>query len=164
MIRWCFDLDNTLVYTNGSDYENSAPIPEAIEKVREYIAKPSEELTFIKELNKENIFAGWISYPEISIIETICNIGINLLAIDMEHTSISLEQAKDVIRTTQGMHVPCLPRPVSHSMDITKPLLDFGSDGMIYPMVENPNQVENIIPSEETEPEKNTGIYLEPIS
>ena len=36
MIRWCFDLDNTLVYTNGSDYENSTPIPEAIEKVREY--------------------------------------------------------------------------------------------------------------------------------
>ena len=36
MTRWCFDLDNTLVYTNGSDYENSTPIPEAIEKVREY--------------------------------------------------------------------------------------------------------------------------------
>ena len=36
MIRWCFDLDNTLVYTNGSDYENSTPIPEAIEKVKEY--------------------------------------------------------------------------------------------------------------------------------
>ena len=36
MIRWCFDLDNTLVYTNGSDYENSTPIPEAIEKVRKY--------------------------------------------------------------------------------------------------------------------------------
>ena len=98
-----------------------------------------------KLLNKENIFAGWISYPEISIIETICNIGINLLAIDMEHTSISLEQAKDVIRTSQSMYVPCLPRPVSHSKDITKPLLDFGSDGMIYPIVENPNQVENII-------------------
>ena len=36
MIRWCFDLDNTLVNTNGSDYENSTPISEAIEKVREY--------------------------------------------------------------------------------------------------------------------------------
>ena len=36
MIRWCFDLDNTLVKTNGSDYENSTPIPEAIEKVKEY--------------------------------------------------------------------------------------------------------------------------------
>ena len=36
MIRWCFDLDNTLVYTNGSDYENSTPILEAIERVRKY--------------------------------------------------------------------------------------------------------------------------------
>ena len=36
MIRWCFDLDNTLVYTNGSDYENSTPIPAAIDKIREY--------------------------------------------------------------------------------------------------------------------------------
>ena len=36
MIRWCFDLDNTLVSTNGSDYKNSTPIPEAIERVREY--------------------------------------------------------------------------------------------------------------------------------
>ena len=36
MIRWCFDLDNTLVNTKGSDYENSTPIPEAIAKVRAY--------------------------------------------------------------------------------------------------------------------------------
>ena len=36
MTRWCFDLDNTLVYTNGSDYKNSTPIPAAIDKVREY--------------------------------------------------------------------------------------------------------------------------------
>ena len=37
--RWCFDLDNTLVNTEGSDYENSTPIPEAIEKVRKYHAR-----------------------------------------------------------------------------------------------------------------------------
>ena len=36
MMRWCFDLDNTLVNTRGSDYENSTPIPEAIAKVRGY--------------------------------------------------------------------------------------------------------------------------------
>ena len=35
-MRWCFDLDNTLVNTKGSDYENSTPIPEAIAKIREY--------------------------------------------------------------------------------------------------------------------------------
>ena len=35
-MRWVFDLDNTLVNTKGSDYENSTPIPEAIAKVRKY--------------------------------------------------------------------------------------------------------------------------------
>ena len=35
-MRFCLDLDNTLVNTKGSDYENSTPIPEAIAKVREY--------------------------------------------------------------------------------------------------------------------------------
>jgi len=34
--RWCFDLDNTLVNTTGSDYEGSTPIPEAIKKVQQY--------------------------------------------------------------------------------------------------------------------------------
>jgi len=36
MIRWCLDLDNTLVKTEGSDYENSTPIPKAVAKVQEY--------------------------------------------------------------------------------------------------------------------------------
>ena len=34
--RWCFDLDNTLVNTEGSDYKNSTPITRAIAKVQEY--------------------------------------------------------------------------------------------------------------------------------
>lgn len=36
MIRFLLDLDNTLVKTNGSDYKNSTPIPEAVDKVRAY--------------------------------------------------------------------------------------------------------------------------------
>ena len=36
MIRFLFDLDNTLVKTNGSDYKNSTPIPEAVDKIRTY--------------------------------------------------------------------------------------------------------------------------------
>ena len=36
MTRWLFDLDNTLVKTNGSNYKDSTPIPKAIAKVRAY--------------------------------------------------------------------------------------------------------------------------------
>ena len=34
MTRWLFDLDNTLVKTDGSNYKDSTPIPKAIAKVR----------------------------------------------------------------------------------------------------------------------------------
>ena len=37
--RWCFDLDNTLVKTEGSNYTESVPIPEAVAKVQEYKAR-----------------------------------------------------------------------------------------------------------------------------
>jgi len=36
MTRWLFDLDNTLVKTDGSNYKDSTPIPKAIAKVRAY--------------------------------------------------------------------------------------------------------------------------------
>ena len=36
MTRWCFDLDNTLVKTEGSNYKESVPIDAAVKKVREY--------------------------------------------------------------------------------------------------------------------------------
>ena len=36
MIRWCLDLDNTLVRTEGTDYKNATPIPEAVAKVQGY--------------------------------------------------------------------------------------------------------------------------------
>ena len=36
MMRWCFDLDNTLVRTEGSDYKTATPIPAAVAKVQEY--------------------------------------------------------------------------------------------------------------------------------
>ena len=36
--RWCFDLDNTLIKTEGSNYTDAVPIPEAVAKVRNYWA------------------------------------------------------------------------------------------------------------------------------
>ena len=44
--------------------------------------------------NCELIFGGWVSYPEVSITETFTSTEIDFLAIDMEHTNISLDEAK----------------------------------------------------------------------
>ena len=43
------------------------------------------------------------------------------------------------------MGVSCLPRPVSHSNDYFKPLLEFGPDGLFVQMVNNPSELNKII-------------------
>lgn len=91
--------------------------------------------------NRERLFAGWISYAHPSIAETFASAGFDFIAIDMEHSTISLEQGQRIIAATQSHDVPCLPRPVSHSNDWIKPLLESGADGLIVQMVNTPEEL-----------------------
>lgn len=95
--------------------------------------------------NRERLFAGWISYAHPSITETFARAGFDFIAIDMEHSTISIEQAQRIIASSQSEGVPCLPRPVSHSNDYFKPLLESGADGLIVQMVNTPEEIEAII-------------------
>ena len=94
--------------------------------------------------NRERLFGGWISYDHSAIAETFALSGFDFIAIDMEHTPISLSSAQKLIMITQGYNVSCLPRPVSHSNNYFKPILDSGSDGLIVQMVNNYAQIEAI--------------------
>ena len=95
--------------------------------------------------NRDRMFVGWISYAHPSITETFAHAGFDFIVIDMEHSTISLEQAQRIIAASQSEGVPCLPRPVSHSNDYFKPLLDSGADGLLVQMVNTAEEVENII-------------------
>jgi len=95
--------------------------------------------------NREQLFAGWVSYEHPAITETFAMAGFDFIAIDMEHTTISTEQAQRIIAASQAQGVPCLPRPVSHSNDWIKPLLESGADGMLIQMVNNKKEVEKLI-------------------
>ncbi len=98
-----------------------------------------------KLINRERLFAGWVSYAHPSITETFAGAGFDFIAIDMEHSTVSLEQAQRIIAGAQAEGSLCLPRPVSHSNDWTKPLLDSGADGMLYPMVQTKEEVKTLI-------------------
>lgn len=95
--------------------------------------------------NRERVFGGWVSYPDPAITETFARAGFDFIAIDMEHTTISLSEAKRIITSCHSEGVTCLPRPVSHSNDIVKPLLEAGADGMIIQMVETAEEVRRLI-------------------
>lgn len=95
--------------------------------------------------NRERLFAGWISYAHPSITETLARAGFDFMFIDMEHSTISLEQGQRIIAASQSEGVPCIPRPVSHSNDYLKPLLESGADGLLVQMVETAEHVEALI-------------------
>ena len=106
-----------------------------------------EQRKILKEKlqKRERLFAGWVSYAHPSITETFARAGFDFIAIDMEHSTISLEQAQRIIAASQSEGVPCIPRPVSHSNDWFKPLLEFGADGLLVQMVNTPEEIESII-------------------
>lgn len=95
--------------------------------------------------NRERVFGGWVSYPDPAIAETFARAGFDFIAIDMEHTTISIEQAKRIITSCHSEGTTCLPRPVSHNNDIIKPLLEAGADGMIIQMVETAADVRRLV-------------------
>ena len=87
--------------------------------------------------SRELLFGSWLSFGHASIAEIFAASGFDFLAIDLEHSTISLSEAQRIIAASQSYGVPCLPRPVSHSNDWIKPLLDSGADGLITPMTNN---------------------------
>lgn len=95
--------------------------------------------------NRERLFAGWVSFAHPSITETIAKAGFDFIAIDMEHSTINQAEAQRIIAASQAEGVPCLPRPVSHSNDYIKPLLESGADGMLIQMVNTQEDVKILI-------------------
>ena len=48
------------------------------------------------------MFAAWLSYSHPSITETFAMAGFDFVAIDMEHSSISIEQGQRIIAASQS--------------------------------------------------------------
>jgi len=98
-----------------------------------------------KFAKRERTFGGWISYREPAIAETFSKAGFDFIAIDMEHTTITTDEAGRIITSVQSEGGVCIPRQVSHNNDYMKPLLEAGADGIMMPMVNTIEEVDGIL-------------------
>lgn len=94
---------------------------------------------------RDKIFGGWLSFEDQSIAELFSSINFDFIAIDMEHTTILNNLAKNIITSCNSRGKPCFPRPVSVNEDILKPLLDAGADGIIAPRVSSSEDLSRLI-------------------
>lgn len=91
------------------------------------------------------VFGAWTSLAHPSITEIFASAGVDFVGVDLEHSTISLEQAGSIIAAAHGSGVACLPRVSSHNAEQIKRLLDSGADGIIVPNVSTPAEVRRIV-------------------
>ena len=91
------------------------------------------------------LLGGWTSLAHPSITEIFTSAGLDFIGIDLEHSTISLEQAGRIIAATHAGGAACLPRISSHNGEQIKRLLDSGADGIIVPNVSRLSEVEQVV-------------------
>lgn len=102
--------------------------------------------TFRQRLvSRQLLFAGWTSIGHPQITEALALSGVDFIGIDIEHSTISLEQSQRIIAAAQAGGTVCLPRIASHNPEMIKRLLDSGAEGIIVPMVSSVDEVERIV-------------------
>jgi len=87
--------------------------------------------------NKELTIGSWITLGNTSIAEILANAGFDWLVVDLEHTTISLDQAGELIRTISLSGVSSLVRLTNNDVNQIKRVMDAGAEGIIVPMVNN---------------------------
>ncbi len=108
--------------------------------------EPSPDSFPGKIRSRTPLFGGWTSLGHPSITEIFAHAGFDFLGIDMEHSTISQEQAQQIIAAAHAGGTACLPRPSSPQAESQmRRLLDSGADGVIVPDISTPAQVGKLI-------------------
>ena len=87
--------------------------------------------------NNELTIGSWIMMGTPMSVEVMALAGFEWLVVDIEHTSIDLETAQNLITTIQANGIKALVRVSKNEEVIIKKILDMGADGIIVPMVCN---------------------------
>lgn len=95
--------------------------------------------------SRKPAFGAWTSLSHPQITEIFSRAPFDFVGIDIEHSTISLEQSGRIIAAAQSNGVCCLPRIASHNMESIKRLLDTGADGLIVPMVNTYEEAQNLV-------------------
>lgn len=85
--------------------------------------------------NNELTIGSWIMMGNPMSVEIMALAGFEWLVIDIEHTSIDLQTAENLIRSIQANGIKALVRVSKNEEVVIKRILDMGADGIIVPMV-----------------------------
>jgi 2-keto-3-deoxy-L-rhamnonate aldolase RhmA len=85
--------------------------------------------------NREVTIGSWLSIANTAVAEIMAKAGVDWLAIDMEHSSLSVDQCQELIRVIDLCGVAPLVRVGANDPLLIKRAMDAGARGVIVPMV-----------------------------
>jgi 2-keto-3-deoxy-L-rhamnonate aldolase RhmA len=105
-------------------------------------------MSLSKKIKEGELTVGsWITLAHPAIAEIMSNAGFDWLAVDLEHSVITIREAEELIRVIDLAGVSPLVRLTSNNPDLIKRVMDAGSHGVIVPMV---NSVEDAVKAVES--------------
>jgi 2-dehydro-3-deoxyglucarate aldolase len=112
--------------------------------------------------NDDKVYLGsWLTRPDQAITEVMAKSGyFSWLAIDIEHSAISISQVEEMIRITQLYKVEAYVRVSENNATLIKRVLDAGADGVIVPKVNSADDVKRAIKACFYPPRGNRGVGL----
>lgn len=103
---------------------------------------------------------SWITIGHTSIAEILARAGFDWLVVDLEHTTISIEQAGELIRVIDLCGAAPLVRLTSNNPNQIKRVMDAGAHGIVVPMVNSAEEAIRAVAATRYAPQGNRGVGL----
>ena len=92
----------------------------------------------------EQVVGGTVSTYDVNIYCAMANAGFDFLWIEMQHSPLTYQEVATMIRACPGPAIPFIRVPTDSEGDIQK-AVDIGALGVIVPMVDTVEKIENAI-------------------
>ncbi len=114
-----------------------------------------------EKLQAGNLTLGsWITLGHPAIADIFAGAGFDWLVVDMEHTTISMKQAGELIRVIDLSGVAPLVRLTSNDPNQIKRVMDAGAHGIVVPMVNSPEEAVAAVAATRYAPDGIRGVGL----
>lgn len=110
---------------------------------------------------KEISIGSWLTQPHCSIVEIMAKSNFfDWLTVDIEHSTITVNQMEDMIRIIQLVGLEAYVRLTKNDNALIKRVLDAGVNGIIVPMINTADDVERVVNASFYSPVGNRGCGL----
>ena len=112
------------------------------------------------KIGNELSIGSWITLANPAIAEIMSNSGFDWLAVDMEHSVITIREAEELIRIIELSGVTPMVRLTSNNAELIKRVMAARSHGIIVPNIKTKEDAETAVASAKYPPKGNRGVGL----